>query len=157
MARLINLILIIVMVALVIFSAINWQAIMTPVSLSFLFGEAEAPLGLILLAATGLLALLFLGFVVYMQSSTLMIRRKLNREAEEKRKLAEEAETSRITELRTYLETELKQIQTQSTAMQEKVENRLSEIEAGFKTTVEESGSSLSAYIGELGDRLDKK
>jgi uncharacterized integral membrane protein len=157
MARLINLILLIVMVALVIFAAINWQAIMTPVPLSLLFGEAEAPLGLILLAATGLLALLFLGFVVYMQSSTLVLRRKLNKEVEEQRKLANEAEASRFTELRTYLETELAQLKAQSAEVHQKVESRLSEAETALKAVVEESGTSLSAYIGELGDRLDKK
>ena len=130
---------------------------MAPVPLSLLFGDVEAPLGLILLAATGLLALLFLGFVVYMQSSTLVIRRKLNKEVEEQRKLANEAEASRFTELRTYLETELQQLKAQGSEVHEKVEARLSEIEAVVKGVVEESGTSLSAYIGELGDRLDKK
>ena len=155
--RIINFILLIALVALVIFAAINWQAIMAPVPLSLLFGDVEAPLGLILLAATGLLALLFLGFVVYMQSSTLVIRRKLNKEVEEQRKLANEAEASRFTELRTYLETELQQLKAQGSEVHEKVEARLSEIEAVVKGVVEESGTSLSAYIGELGDRLDKK
>lgn len=155
--RIINFILLIALVALVIFAAINWQAIMAPVPLSLLFGNVEAPLGLILLAATGLLALLFLGFVVYMQSSTLVIRRKLNKEVEEQRKLANEAEASRFTELRTYLETELQQLKAQGSEVHEKVESRLTEIETVVKGVVEESGTSLSAYIGELGDRLDKK
>jgi len=155
--RIINFILLIALVALVIFAAINWQAIMAPVPLSLLFGNVEAPLGLILLAATGLLALLFLGFVVYMQSSTLVIRRKLNKEVEEQRKLANEAEASRFTELRTYLETELQALKAQGSEVHEKVETRLSEIETVVKGVVEESGTSLSAYIGELGDRLDKK
>ena len=122
--RIINFILLIALVALVIFAAINWQAIMAPVPLSLLFGNVEAPLGLILLAATGLLALLFLGFVVYMQSSTLVIRRKLNKEVEEQRKLANEAEASRFTELRTYLETELQQLKAQGSEVHEKVESR---------------------------------
>jgi uncharacterized integral membrane protein len=56
--RIINFISLIALVALVIFAAINWQAIIAPVSLSLLFGNVEAPLGLILLAVTGLLALL---------------------------------------------------------------------------------------------------
>ena len=155
--RIINFILLIALVALVIFAAINWQAIMAPVPLSLLFGNVEAPLGLILLAATGLLALLFLGFVVYMQSSTLVIRRKLNKEVEEQRNLANEAEASRFTELRTYLETELQQLKAQGSEVHEKVESRLTEIETVVKGVVEESGTSLSAYIGELGDRLDKK
>jgi uncharacterized integral membrane protein len=155
--RLINLILLIVLVALVIFSAINWQAITEPVPLSLLFSNTEAPLGLILLTITGLLTLLFLGFVVYMQSSTLVTRRKLNKEVEEQRKLANKAELSRFTELRTFLEMELQQLKTQGADVHKKVEVRLSEVEIAVKGAVEESGASLSAYIGELGDRLNKK
>lgn len=153
----ISLIALVALVALVIFAAINWQAIIAPVSLSLLFGNVEAPLGLILLAVTGLLALLFLGFVVYMQSSTLVIRRKLNKEVEDQRKLANEAEASRFTELRTYLESELQALKAHGSEVHEKVETRLSEIQTVLKGVVEESGTSLSAYIGELGDRLDKK
>ncbi|MFT7228865.1 MAG: putative integral membrane protein [Methylophilaceae bacterium] len=155
--RIINFILMIALVTLVIFAAINWQAIIAPVSLSLLFGNVEAPLGLILLAVTGLLALLFLGFVVYMQSSTLVIRRKLNKEVEEQRKLANKAEASRFTELRTYLESELQALKAHGSEVHEKVETRLSEIETVVKGVVEESSTSLSTYIGELGDRLDKK
>jgi len=155
--KLINLLLFIVLIALVIFAALNWSAIMTPVPLALLFTTAEAPLGLILLSVTALLTLLFLGFVVYMQSSTLMIRRKLNKEVEEQRKLANEAEASRYTELRSYLENELQRINVQNSENQQKIEARFGEIEASLKGSVEETGKTLSAYIGELDDRIDKK
>lgn len=154
--RFLNFILLIVLVALVIFAAINWQAIVTPIPLSLLITEANAPLGLILLAVTGLLALLFLSFVVYMQSSTLMLRKRLNRELEAQRELADKAEASRFTELRAYLESELQQLTTQNSDIHQKVESRLSEIEASMMGKMEETGTSLSAYIGELEDRLEK-
>ena len=130
---------------------------MTPVPLSLLFTDADAPLGLILLAATAFLTILFLGFVVYMQSSTLILRKRLNRELETQRELADKAEASRFTELRTYLETELQQLAAQSNEIHQKVETRLSEIETGLKGSMEETGTTLSAYIGELEDRLEKK
>ena len=157
MTRFLNFILLIVLVTLVIFAAINWQAIMTPVPLSLLFTDADAPLGLILLAATAFLTIFFLGFVVYMQSSTLILRKRLNRELETQRELADKAEASRFTELRTYLETELQQLAAQSNEIHQKVETRLSEIETGLKGSMEETGTTLSAYIGELEDRLEKK
>jgi uncharacterized integral membrane protein len=139
MTKFLNFILLAVLLMLVIFAVLNWNAIVTPIPLSLLLTDANAPLGLILLATTGLLTLIFLGFVIYMQSSTLLLRKRLNRELEEQRKLADDAEASRYTELRTYLET------------------RLEEIELSVKASVEESGTTLSAYIGELEDRLDKK
>lgn len=138
MTKFLNIILLIILAALAIFAILNWQAIITPTPLSLLVIDANAPLGLILLAITGLLTLLFLGFVIYMQSSTLILRKRLNRELEEQRKLADNAEASRFTELRSYLET------------------RLGQLEVSVKDSVEETGSTLSAYIGELEDRLEK-
>jgi len=155
--KFINFLLLIIIVALVVFAAVNWPAIIAPVPLSLLFTNADAPLGLILLAVTGLLALLFLGFVVYMQSSTLMIRRKLNKEVEEQRKLANEAEASRFTELRTYLENELQALKSQNTEVHQQVETKLVAIETSMQSKMEETGSTLSAYVGELEDWLEKK
>lgn len=155
--KIINFLILIILIVLVIFATVNWQAIITPVPLSLIFTEAQAPLGLILLSITGLLALLFLAFVIYMQSSTLMIRRKLNKEVEEQRNLANEAEASRFTELRTYLETELQQLVSHGEDYHQKVDTKLSELETAISGKVEETGTSLSAYIGELEDRLEKK
>lgn len=155
--KILNVIILIVFVGLIIFAASNWNAIITPIPLSLVFMETNAPLGLILLAITGLLALLFLGFVVYMQSSTLMLRKRLNKELEAQRKLADEAEASRFTELRTYLEAELQQLSNQNTELYQKSANRIAELETAIKATVVETGSTLTAYIGELEDRLEKK
>jgi uncharacterized integral membrane protein len=155
--KFINVILLIIFVALAIFAALNWAAIVTPIPLSLLFTDMDAPLGLILLSVTGILALLFLGFVVYMQSSTILLRKRLNSELAAQRELADKAEASRFTELRAYLETELEQLKTQSTETNQQVEARLAETEAAIKATVEETGRTLSAYIGELEDRLEKK
>jgi uncharacterized integral membrane protein len=155
--KFLNFILLIVLVALLVFAAVNWQAIVTPVQLSLLFTDAEAPLGLILLTVTGILTLLFLSYVVYMQSATIMLRRKLNKELEEQRKLADQAEASRFTELRTFLTTELQKLNTQSSEVHRKVEARLAEVENSVKSKMEETGTTLSAYIGELEDRLEKK
>lgn len=155
--KILNFIILIVFVGLIIFAVSNWHAIITPIPLSLVFMEANAPLGLILLAITGLLALLFLGFVVYMQSSTLMLRKRLNKELEAQRKLADEAEASRIAELRTYLQAELQQLSNQNADIHEKTANRINDLEATIKAAIEETGSTLTAYIGELEDRLEKK
>lgn len=155
--KILNIIILIVFAGLIIFAVSNWHAIITPIPLSLVFMETNAPLGLILLAITGLLALLFLGFVVYMQSSTLMIRKRLNKELEAQRKIADEAEASRIAELRTYLQAELQQLSNQNADTHEKTANRINDLEATIKAAVEETGSTLTAYIGELEDRLEKK
>ena len=66
-----TLLILIVLGAVAIFAAINWKAFMAPTTLSVVFATVEAPLGLILLAVVGLLTLLFLLYVVYLQSSIL--------------------------------------------------------------------------------------
>ncbi len=152
-----NLLLFIALALLILFSAINWSAIMMPTELSLIFTTASAPLGLVLLVATALMFVFFLGYLVYWQSSILMARQKLIKDLEIQRKLANDAESSRFTELRNYLETELKQLHTQHAGVENKIEMRIGELESAVKNSVEETGTTLSAYIGELGDRLDKK
>ncbi|MDG1096586.1 MAG: LapA family protein [Methylophilaceae bacterium] len=155
--KFLNVVLLIILVALLIFAALNWSAIVSPIPLSLLFTNMDAPLGLILLSVTGVLVLLFLSFVVYMQSSTILLRKRLNIELATQRELADKAEASRFTELRTYLEYELQSLKTQNTETHQQVEVRLAETEAAVKAVVEETGRTLSAYIGELEDRLEKK
>lgn len=150
-----NILLIFILSVLVIFAAINWSAIIEPTPISLIFTTVQAPLGLILLTITALLAVFFLTFVVYMQSSMMIERQRLARELETQRQLANQAEASRFSELRAYLETELQQLATSNQDMQNHVETRLTTLEQTLNATIEQTGNTLSAYIGELEDRLE--
>ena len=150
-----NILLIFILSVLVIFAAINWSAIVEPTSISLIFTTVQAPLGLILLTITALLAVFFLTFVVYMQSSILMERQRLSRDLETQRHLANQAEASRFSELHAYLETELQQLATRDQDMQNHIETRLTTLEQTLNATIEQTGITLSAYIGELEDRLE--
>lgn len=150
-----NILLIFILSVLVIFAAINWSAIVEPTSISLIFTTVQAPLGLILLTITALLAVFFLTFVVYMQSSILMERQRLSRDLETQRQLANQAEASRFSELHAYLETELQQLATRDQDMQNHIETRLTTLEQTLNATIEQTGITLSAYIGELEDRLE--
>jgi len=143
--------------ALIIFSAINWGAVMAPTSLSLLFTTVQAPLGLILLTATALLAVLFLGFVVYMQTTVIIERQRLIRDLDAQRELANQAEFSRFTELRELLLSELQQLSMKSEDTRSTIETRLGQVEQGLITSIEQTGNTLSAYIGELEDWLKHK
>ncbi|HYD33385.1 MAG TPA: LapA family protein [Methylophilaceae bacterium] len=147
--------LIVVLSFLVIFAAINWAAIMQPTPISLIFTTIQAPLGLILLTATALLAVFFLGFMVYLQSTMLMERQRVTRELEAQRELANQAEASRFSELRSYLENELEQLLARNRELQQHIDARLVHLEQALNISIEQSGNSLSAYIGELEDRLE--
>jgi uncharacterized integral membrane protein len=138
-----------------VFSALNWSAFMAPTMLSLGFTTVEAPLGLILLAIVGLLTLLFLVYVTYLQSTVLFETRRHSRELQAQRELAEQAEASRFNQLRAFIETELEKVAGEIEQSKSLLLNRLDQIERDFRTGLEQTGNSLAASIGELEDRFD--
>jgi uncharacterized integral membrane protein len=151
-----TLLILIVIGAVAIFAAINWKAFMAPTTLSVVFATVEAPLGLILLAVVGLLTLLFLLYVVYLQSSVLMENRRNARELQAQRELAEQAEASRISQLRSFLESELRRLGEKTEESKVVVLAKLEALEHELRSVVEQSGNTLAAYIGEIEDRLER-
>jgi uncharacterized integral membrane protein len=125
------------------FAAINWSVLMAPSLLSAGFTTFTAPLGLIMLGA---MAAIVLGFAIYMaiwQGTILMETRRHSRELQAQRMLADQAEASRFTELRTYMQAEL-----------DRLAARIAQSEEVTRKEVRDSTQSLSAYIGEMDDRL---
>jgi hypothetical protein len=104
-------VLLVVFVLVALFAALNWRAFLAPTTLSLGFAEVQAPLGLIMLALMAVMAALFLGYLVYLQSSILLEARRHAKELQASRELAAQAEVSRFTELRDYLETRLTQVE----------------------------------------------
>lgn len=136
-----------VLLLLVLFSWLNWGEITKPTSLSLGLTRVEAPLGLVLVVALGVVSLLYLIFTIGLETAALLEVRRYARELLHYKKLAEEAEQSRYTELRSYLEAEFKHL-----AEAEKEEIRA--LEARLAETLEKHGNTLAAYIGELEDQL---
>ena len=141
-----TLLLLAVLALIVVFAVVNWNVIMAPTTVSMLVTDVQAPLGLILLSITLLLTALFLIFVVYLQTGVLLDARRHSRELQAQRELADKAEASRFTDLRTYLDLELRKLADQVTGVRE-----------DLRASIEQSGNSLAAYIGELEDRMERK
>jgi uncharacterized integral membrane protein len=120
-------VLLIVLALVAVFAVLNWSAFMAPTTLSLGIAQVQAPLGLIMLALMAILTALFLTYLVYVQTTVLLESRRHAKELQAQRVLADQAEASRFTELRTYLE------------------SRLTELE-----------NSLSAQVGEMRDRLER-
>jgi uncharacterized integral membrane protein len=122
-----TLVLLIVLVLVALFAALNWSAFIAPTTLSLGFAQVQAPLGLIMLALIGILTAVFLTYLLYLQTSVLLESRRHSKELQAQRELADQAEASRFTELRAYLD------------------SRLNEME-----------NSLGAQLGEMRDRLER-
>jgi uncharacterized membrane protein len=138
------------------FAVLNWSAFMSETTLSVGFTTVQAPLGLVLLVVTGLLALLFLIYVVYLQSSVLLENRRQSRELQSQREVAENAEASRFYQLKTSLEEALREQSNQAAQFNNAILARLEKLDRDLRLTVEQSSNTLAAYIGEVEDRFER-
>ena len=142
--------------ALALFTAVNWSAFTTPTTLSVIFASIEAPLGLVLLGIVVLLAALFLIYVVYLQSSVLFETRRHARELHSQRELADNAEISRLHDLRSFIESQLQALGKQTEQSKAELSARLDRLESELCQSVEQCQNSLAASMAEIDDRLQQ-
>jgi hypothetical protein len=147
---------VLVLAALVVFAMLNWTAFTAPTVLSLGFADVHAPLGLIMLVLTGLVSVLFLVYIVFQQAGVILEASRYAKELKAQRELADKAEASRFTELRAFLDGELRRIEAQSAASVREVGARIEHLEQQLQDKLAESTRSLSAYFGEVEDQLDR-
>jgi uncharacterized integral membrane protein len=143
--------------AIALFAALNWSAFTAPTTLHFGFGTVDAPLGLIMLGLVVVLTVLFFGFVIYLQTTTLFEGRRHARELQAQRDLAEQSEASRYSQLRQYLEIELQKYRQQDEQGRADILAKLDQVERELRTAIEHSANTLAAYVGEVDDLLQRK
>ena len=117
-----------------LFALINWTAFSAPTTLSLGLTTVEAPLGLIMLGLLVLLCIAFSAWAITLQGQALMDARRLGKDLQAQRELADKAEASRFTELRSHLDSAI----------------------AGVQRSVEQQGNSVAASLAELEDRLER-
>ena len=127
-----------VLVLIGLFALINWPifSALTPLSLGFT--TVQAPLGLIMLGFIVFLCVLFTVWVISLQAGSLMESRRQTKELQAQRDLADKAEASRFTELRTELMARLDRLQNDS------------------RDAIEQNANAVAAQLGQLEDRLER-
>jgi hypothetical protein len=146
----------VVLVLAGLFAALNWATFTTPTTLSLGFMSVFAPVGVVMVGVVALLGLLYIVSVVTLQGETLLETRRINRELQSQRELADKAEVSRFTELREFMANELLRVTQASDQARAATLARIEQLEQRQRAAMEESANSLSAYIGQLEDRLDR-
>ena len=146
----------IALVLLALFAAINWNAITTPTVLSLGFAEVSAPLGLIMLASAAVLSGLFMVYIAVLQAGVILESRRATKELHQQRELADKAEASRFTELRTQLMAELARIETREQSSADALRARVDGLDALVREQAAESNRTMAAYLGEIEDKLDR-
>lgn len=128
-------------------SFFNFPYLAQTVPMSLGFTSVDAPLGLILLTLTALMAIAFIAYVIAMQGTWLLESRAHAKEMAAQRELADKAEASRFTELRAAME-----------VLHQEEERRLMErmdvLESHLQARAQESDNSTAAYVGQLEQQL---
>jgi uncharacterized integral membrane protein len=141
---------------LALFATLNWAVFTAPTALSLGFTDVQAPLGLVMLVVTAAVSGLFLVYILFQQAGVILDARRYAKELKANRELADSAEASRFTDLRAFLERELRRIEAQSAASQRELGARVGQLEQGLQDKLAEATRTLSAYIGEVEDKLDR-
>lgn len=137
-------------------AALNWETFNSPTELWLGVTTIHAPLGIVMLGLTAILTAFFLTFIIYLQSSVLLEARRHAKELQVNRELADQAEASRFTELRHFIETELQGVARQDGETRTALLARLDRMDASLVAAVDQTGNSLAAQIGEVEDRLER-
>lgn len=143
-----SLLLILSVAAIAALAILNWGVLTTPGTVSLGFGTIEAPLGVMMLALTILLAVFFVAYVLMLQGTVLLDTRRHTKEMQVQRELADKAEASRFTEMKAFLQTQSEQ---SHAALMERIET----LESRLLARSNESDNSTAAYWGQLENQLD--
>ena len=154
MARAISLFVVLVLMGL--FALINWPAFTALSTISLIFTKVQAPLGLIMLGLSFFLALLFTMWAISVQATMLIDTRRMSRELQVQRDLADKAEASRFVELRSFLTSELVRVSKSSIDTRAEVLARIDRLQNEHALRLEQSTNTLAAHIGELEDRVER-
>lgn len=144
-SRVALLVLVIVLIGVLSFFNFSYLAQTVPMSLGFT--TVDAPMGLILLALTALMAVVFIAYVIAMQGTWLLEARAHAKEMSAQRELADKAEASRFTELRIAIEALHKE-------EERRLLDRMDVLESHLHARAQESDNSTAAYVGQLEQQL---
>lgn len=155
-----NLLGIVVLLAVVLlgaFAQANWSLLVTPATISFLGYSSEGPLGAIVLGAALLPAALLAIYAITLRTAMLMEARRQARQLQAQRELAERAEASRLAELRSQLDQDMTELKATLRDSADQAAQRIDWLENNLLGALTETTNVLSAYVGEVDDKLNRK
>ena len=152
-----TILLILAILALAAFAALNVDEFTRSSVLSLGFAVIRVPLGMVMLLLLVIAVVMFLASTIYMQSVNLIETRKYARELSAQRALADKAEASRFTELRAYMDAQTAAALNREAANATVIAERLSRTQAALLERIEQLDGATAAHIGQLEDRVERK
>jgi hypothetical protein len=149
-------ILLIVFAIIFSFIGLNWAEFSVSSTLSFGFAVVQIPIGFVMLGFLFLVTGLFTIYVLYLQASEALRERRIVGELESQRKLADQAEASRIADLRATLDQGINQLRAAQTEATAQLAQQIQALDLAGRNALQSSNNTLSAHLGEIEDRLNK-
>lgn len=150
-------VLIIAILAVAGFAALNWGEVMRSTPLNFGLFVMDAPLGAILFG------LLVLGLVVFLVSSGLLRSRMMitenryTRDLQAQRDLADKAEASRFTELRQYLDSHFRENRQRDAVASTEFEKSMVQSQRDLRAQLDQINQTLATRLSELEGRMEAR
>lgn len=139
------------------FAALNWTEFARPVPLSFGAGIVDAPLGLLMLGLLIFTLLAALAGSAIMDARYAVESRRFAKELAAQRELADRAEASRFTELRHHIDTQIREMRQRESATLGALETMFDRNQKNLELRLREIDSSVAAHVGQLEDRLERR
>jgi len=139
------------------FAALNWPEFMRPSPLSFGAGVFEAPLGLIMLALLGATLMIFLVSSAMQESRHLLESNRHARILQAQRDLAEKAEASRFTDLRQHLDAHLRENRQRESIAATEFEKAMVQNQRELRSQLDLINRTLEGRLSEIEGRIDAR
>jgi uncharacterized integral membrane protein len=136
-----------VLILIGVFAALNWPQFNTDFPLWLGFTTVVAPLGVVMLALLGVVVVLLL----IEQGAAFAESRRYSREIDAQRRLADNAEASRYTELRAYLAEEMARSEQRTSTLLGRVDS----LEREMRSALDRQSSQLAAVLSDRPRRAD--
>jgi len=139
------------------FAALNWSEVIRPSPLLFGLFVADAPLAAILLALLALATIAFVLSAGTIRTQSLLESREHHKTLEAQRALADKAEASRFTDLRQHLDTQLRELRERDNVASTEFTRQVLEGQRELRAHLEQTNRTLAARISEMEHRLENR
>src|SRR5512140_1011906 len=139
------------------FAALNWPEFTRITPLNFGVMTADASVGGVLLAALGVTLLVFLISATMHESRNLIEWNRHSKALQAQRDLAERAETSRFTDLRQHIDTTLRERHQRDAVAANEFEKSMVQSQREIRNQLEQMHRTLAAQLGDLQTRVDTR
>jgi hypothetical protein len=149
--------LVVAMLLVAAFAALNWSEIIRPSPLLFGPVVMDAPLGLILLSLLALAIVVFAITAGAIRTASLVESRQHFKSLEAQRTLADKAEASRFTDLRQHLDTQLRELRDRDAIAATEFQRAVVDSQRELRTQLEQINRTLASRLNELEHRIDNR